>query len=449
VVDENAEAENRQPHASPPAAHHTETSSRRAEPEPAASQPAKVEAAIPAVSVTGETSADMPTPRPATRVEATAVAASLPANGSGESTPVEARSTQSSSRPASITPPAAPAPSQSAMASPTHSVLVAGVYYQKVESIGKGGSSRVFRVLNPQNKMFALKEVDLADADESTVNTFKNEISLLERLKDEPRIITLHGWDLDERERVLRLVMECGDVDLAKMLQELRRARSRAATKPGAQAALYPQVDENHLRLYFQQMLEAVQCIHAHRIVHGDLKPANFLSVHGALKLIDFGIAVGIQDDHTSVIRESQIGTVNYMSPEAIQGGAGGLKVGPPSDVWSLGCILYLMVYGETPFQRLTLLQKLRQIPDEKHQLTFRPIANKALLSAIKWCLERDPQKRPTIEQLLEHKFLNPDTVIEVSRHQLVGQVPPQFYSIIGGCGELSNFSPFSPPFSL
>jgi len=66
-------------------------------------------------------------------------------------------------------------------------------------------------------------------------------------------------------------------------------------------------------------MLNAVHAIHEERIIHGDLKPANFLFVKGALKLIDFGIAKAIQgDDTTNIYRESQIGTLNYMSPESI-----------------------------------------------------------------------------------------------------------------------------------
>lgn len=52
----------------------------------------------------------------------------------------------------------------------------------------------------------------------------------------------------------------------------------------------------------------------------GDLKPANFLFVNGALKLIDFGIAKAISNDTTNIERDSQVGTVNFMSPEAIQG---------------------------------------------------------------------------------------------------------------------------------
>jgi serine/threonine protein kinase len=52
-------------------------------------------------------------------------------------------------------------------------------------------------------------------------------------------------------------------------------------------------IDENQLRVLWQQMLRAVDSIHDERIVHGDLKPANFMFVQGNLKLIDFGIAKG------------------------------------------------------------------------------------------------------------------------------------------------------------
>lgn len=65
-------------------------------------------------------------------------------------------------------------------------------------------------------------------------------------------------------------------------------------------------------------MLLAVQAIHEQRVVHSDLKPANFLFVRGALKLIDFGIARAIQNDTTNIHRDHQVGTLNFMSPEAI-----------------------------------------------------------------------------------------------------------------------------------
>lgn len=88
-------------------------------------------------------------------------------------------------------------------------------------------------------------------------------------------------------------------------------------------------------------MLEAVHTIHEERVVHGDLKPANFVCIRGRLKLIDFGIAKAISNDTTNIVRDNQvragvlrysccehsflivslffkIGTLNYISPEAL-----------------------------------------------------------------------------------------------------------------------------------
>jgi serine/threonine protein kinase len=146
-------------------------------------------------------------------------------------------------------------------------------------------------------------------------------------------------------------------------------------------------------------MLRAVHAIHEERIVHSDLKPANFLFVRGALKLIDFGIAKAIQNDTTNIHREHQVGTVNYMSPEALTdtsketntaqcmkvrsyGGIGGdgWQLGRPSDVWSLGCILFQMVYGKTPFSHLAVLQKLQKITDPSYAIDYPAVESPFLV---------------------------------------------------------------------
>src|SRR5690606_16226503 len=119
-------------------------------------------------------------------------------------------------------------------------------------------------------------------------------------------------------------------------------------------------------------------------VVHSDLKPANFVLVKGRLKLIDFGIANAIQTDETvNVHRETNVGTPNYMSPESLLdsnaahgGRAAGhpklVKLGKPSDVWSLGCILYRMVYGMAPFQHIANpMARCQAIINWDHEIAF------------------------------------------------------------------------------
>lgn len=90
-----------------------------------------------------------------------------------------------------------------------------------------------------------------------------------------------------------------------------------------------------------------------------------------------------------------QVGTVNYMSPEAItdMGGCGGeglFKQGRASDVWSLGCILYQMAYGHTPFAHYrTIWQKLQAIPDETKPIAFPELRNAHLRDVLMRCLQR------------------------------------------------------------
>jgi serine/threonine-protein kinase TTK/MPS1 len=160
---------------------------------------------------------------------------------------------------------------------------------------------------------------------------------------------------------------------------------------------------------YWKQMLRAVHAIHEARVIHGDLKPANFLSVDGKLKLIDFGIA-GRNDssgnlDNTKIDRENTVGTLNYMSPESIYGESG-VKQGRASDVWSLGCILYQMTHGRTPFFHIrNMVQKMQAITNPRVKIEFPTVANAHLNDAIQACLQRKPEKRPSIPQLLAHPF--------------------------------------------
>lgn len=300
-------------------------------------------------------------------------------------------------------------------------VTVRGITYTKLECVGRGGSSKVYKVMAPNKKIFALKRIRLSGCDAEAAAGFLDEITLLNRLRGRSNIIQLIDSEVHRAQSLIYMVLEYGDIDLARLLQKQEAARRERAQAAGA-GALPPTpgadmqpADENFVRLYWQQMLQAVDTIHRERIVHSDLKPANFLVVEGQLKLIDFGIAKAIQSDTTSIARESQVGTLNYMSPEAILGGASGgprggppMKVGRASDIWSLGCIIYQMAYGRTPFAHLPFIQKMHAITDDRHSIEFPPLRNAALLDVIKRCLDRNPRTRITMAELLDHPFLAP-----------------------------------------
>lgn len=198
------------------------------------------------------------------------------------------------------------------------------------------------------------------------------------------------------------VVLEYGEMDLSKMMKKL-------ALKPD-------HIPMYLLMVYWMDMLHATKQIHDNGIIHSDLKPANFVLVEGRIKLIDFGIASSIQDDCTSVIKDVARGSFNYISPEALNNestqninspsyGKGKYKISYKTDVWSLGCILYELVYKKTPFQHISnFVGKINAILKSNEHIQYPEVdwLPPRVLGTIKSCLRNDMRSRPSIDELLK-----------------------------------------------
>lgn len=286
-------------------------------------------------------------------------------------------------------------------------IRVKNRYMMRLKRIGRGGSSEVFQVITKDtHEILALKKITVPlslepNAKRDPMENFQNEIDLLLKVRNKPYCIQMLDYEIENDHRhnctKIRMLFECGEIDLAHLLKR----------QPNGYYT-----DMLIVSSYYKQMLLALNTIHGFRIVHGDLKPANFLMVRGELKLIDFGIAKQIiSNETTNIARDSQVGTLNYISPEALipsNNDNDCYKLGRPADVWSMGCILHQMCFGFTPFTKLALGGKLTAIVSKSCTKYIKIHENALINEIIRKCLLRKPNDRITVDQLINHKFLNP-----------------------------------------
>ena len=152
------------------------------------------------------------------------------------------------------------------------------------------------------------------------------------------------------------------------------------------------------------QLADALAAAHRRGVVHRDLKPGNIqLAPGGAVKVLDFGIARATAPTGSPTIETvaqpvlttpgAVIGTPAYMSPEQIEG----KPVGPPSDIFSLGIVLFEMLTGERPFgggDPLSLAVAIVSAPTPDVR-ALAPKAPPALAEVVLAALDKDPAKRP------------------------------------------------------
>jgi predicted Ser/Thr protein kinase len=246
--------------------------------------------------------------------------------------------------------------------------------YKVVEKIGEGGMGAVYRGLDTMlEREVAIKMLKPELASQPDVlERFRSEAVTLAKL-NHPNIATLFSFMRDGEDYFMVMEFVRGQT-----LDDLIR-------RFGAM------VIERAVPL-FCQALDGID--HAHRmgIIHRDIKPANvMLTEGGSIKVMDFGIARVLGS--ARMTRQGNIvGTIEYMSPEAVRG----LEVDARSDVYSLGILLYEMLTGRVPFDSTSEFEMMKMQVEQAPQppRTFTANIPLDIEQAIMRALAKKPEAR-------------------------------------------------------
>ncbi|RHZ46545.1 hypothetical protein Glove_615g24 [Diversispora epigaea] len=286
--------------------------------------------------------------------------------------------------------------------------------YKLLRVLGEGGFGKCYEAKKGNGQVFAIKVLSKLKlrGKESTKERITNEIKI-HKAMNHPNIVSF--YDYFEDINFVYIVMElCENKTLADMLRKRRF------------------LTEAEVRYYMLQILDACNYMHQNMMIHRDLKLANlFLSADMRVKIGDFGLTAKLNlmgDKKTSMC-----GTVDYMAPEIIGRIGHSFEV----DLWSIGVIMYIMLYGIPPFHKNRHSQIFRSIrgghfgfPTSVNNCVSKEA--KALIQSI---LNRNPNQRPTINEIFNHDFFKTGFTPQ--------QIPTSALTVAPNFDNFNNFDNF------
>ena len=243
--------------------------------------------------------------------------------------------------------------------------------YRIVRKLGSGGMADVWLADDAQlNRKVALKVLhDRFAQDEQFVERFRREAEAAAGLQH-PNVVG---------------IFDRGEVDGTYYIA-MQYVQGTSLKEPIESGLIIPQAVA-----IIRQILSAARFAHDHGIVHRDLKPQNVLvDTEDRVLVADFGIA---RAGHSEITQTGSVmGTAQYLSPEQAQG----LEVGPASDLYSIGVLLYEALTGRVPFEAESAVAvALKQVSEPPTPPThFNPKISPALESVVMKALVKDPAAR-------------------------------------------------------
>ena len=259
--------------------------------------------------------------------------------------------------------------------------------YQVLEEVGRGGMGVVYKARHQGlHRVAALKMVLAGEFASPTQELrFRLEAQLAARVRH-PNIVQVYEIGSYEGRPYLALEWVEGG-SLADRLDGKQWS-------PGEAAVLV------------ETLARAIDVAHTQGVVHRDLKPANILVEGGAgwvvgqpltpinPKIADFGLAQTLEGRETITNSGFLVGTPGYMAPE--QAGGKRALVGPPTDIYALGVMLYQLLTGQLPFQRDSTLELLKAVTSDEptRPRRLQPRIPRDLEAITLHCLEKEPSRR-------------------------------------------------------
>jgi len=249
--------------------------------------------------------------------------------------------------------------------------------------IGKGSFARVYRVTrNSDHKRYAIKEVNLRQMTQKEREDAVNEVRLLASIRHDRVIRYFDAFIESDRMYIVMEYAKGGD-----LYMKMKKHKEKKIF-----------LEEKTILDIFAQVCEGVATLHSLGVVHRDIKSPNvFMMGGGIVKVGDLGIATLLKGRNAT----ARIGTPYYMSPELWRAQPYNQK----SDMWALGCLLYEMTCLRHPFDAKDEKTLGRKVVRGFYQAPPKGYS-KELVKTIKSLLQVDPEKRPSIIDLLNSPFL-------------------------------------------